>query len=262
VLIVRSVTLPGAGAGLKFLLHPDFSRLDADMILMALGQACFTLSIGMGAMITYGSYLSEESNMPLSALEIAGLDTMIAILAGVAIFPAVFAMGLQPDQGPGLIFNVLPVVFARMPGGVLFSALFFFLLSIAAVTSGISLLEVVTAYAIDEWGWSRRRAVILVSALVFIVGVPAALSFGVWSGATLLDRTVFDWMDMICSDYLLPIGVFLISIFVGWVWGVRDSEDAIARVTGHRRILVLWGFLVRWICPLLVGVILLYKFAG
>jgi len=262
VIIVRSVTLPGSREGLYFFLHPDFSKIDSNIVLMALGQACFTLSIGMGCMITYGSYLKEDSNLPLAAAEIAGLDTLIAFLAGIAIFPAVFAMGLQPDQGPGLTFHVLPAVFARMPGGVVFATLFFFLLSIAALTSGISLLEVITAYAVDEWNWPRRRAVIIAGVTIFLLGIPAALSFGPLSRYSWAGRSIFGWMDYVTSDFLLPAGILFVALFVGWSWRSGRSIDKMPESMGHPWILASWSFIVRWISPVAIGVIFLYKFLG
>ncbi|GAH81885.1 unnamed protein product, partial [marine sediment metagenome] len=176
VLIVRSVTLPGAGKGLAFYLKPDFSKLSAEGILAALGQAFFTLSLGMGCMIVYGSYLRKKEDIPTNSYYIAGADTLIAFLAGFAIFPAVFAFGLEPGAGPGLTFITLPAVFAAMgPVGHFFGILFFFLLTIAALTSAISLLEVVSAYFIDEAKWNRKKAVWIMGIIIFLLGVPSSL---------------------------------------------------------------------------------------
>ena len=178
ILVIRGVTLPGASSGLKFLFKPDFSKITGDTILVALGHAFFTLSLGMGAMITYGSYLSRKDNLVTSAIIIAILDTSVAILAGIAIFTAVFAYDLEPAAGPGLIFHVLPAIFSEMPGGAFFGLLFFLLMSIAALTSGISLLEVITAYFIDERGWPRKQATLTFGIVIFLLGIPSAMSFG------------------------------------------------------------------------------------
>ena len=158
ILIVRSVTLPGAGEGLVYYLNPDFSKVTGRTLLAALAQAFFSLSLGMGAIMTYGSYLSDKDEIPVNAAWVAGLDTAVALLAGFALFPAIFALGFEPGAGPGLAFITLPAVFAQMPLGAVFGVLFFFLLGIAALTSAISLLEVVTAWLIDEKGWARKKS--------------------------------------------------------------------------------------------------------
>jgi len=178
ILMLRGLTLDGAGAGVAFLFKPDFSKISGDTILVALGHAFFTLSLGMGAMITYGSYLGEKVNLVTSAITVAFLDTLVALMAGVAIFTAVFAYGLEPNAGPGLLFHVLPAVFSEMPGGGIFGLLFFVLLSIAAITSGISLLEVVTAHYVDDRGWSRTQATLTFGLVIVLLGIPSALSFG------------------------------------------------------------------------------------
>jgi len=221
LLVIRGVTLKGAGAGIAFLFAPDFSKLTGPVMLTALGHAFFTLSLGMGVMITYGSYLEREENLFRSALMIIVLDTLVALLAGVAIFTAVFAMGFEPSQGPGLVFYVLPAIFAKMPLGLLVGVLFFLLLSIAALTSGVSLLEVVSAYFIDERGWSRHRATIIFTIVIFLLGVPSALSFGVLGHITILGMILFDFFDYLSFKYLLPIGGFLMVLFTLFYWGTK-----------------------------------------
>ncbi|MGD8396070.1 MAG: sodium-dependent transporter, partial [Candidatus Eiseniibacteriota bacterium] len=208
LLVLRGLTLEGSGGGIEFLFKADFSKITGDSILVALGHAFFTLSLGMGAMITYGSYLSKKDDLVSSAIMVVILDTVIALLAGVAIFTAVFAEGLAPDAGPGLIFHVLPVVFGHMPGGTLFAFLFFLLLSIAALTSGISLLEVVIAYMVDEKGWPRRKATWTFGAIIFLLGVPSALAFGPWSDIKIGSWNFFDFFDYVSFKYMLPIGGF------------------------------------------------------
>ncbi|MBU1035377.1 sodium-dependent transporter, partial [bacterium] len=212
VLIIRSVTLSGAGAGLSFYLKPDFSKLTAEGVLAALGQAFFSLSLGMGCMITYGSYLKKDQDIPANSYWIAGTDTGIALLAGLAIFPAVFAFGLEPGAGPGLTFITVPAVFAAMgPVGHFFGILFFFLLTIAALTSAISLLEVVSAYFIDESKWDRKKAVWIMGIIIFLLGIPSSLGLGIWSGVKILGgRDILDSLDFIASNILLPLGGFLL----------------------------------------------------
>ncbi len=211
ILIIRSVTLPGAGKGLAFYLNPDFSKLSAEGILAALGQAFFSLSLGMGCMITYGSYLKKDSNIPTDSYWISGADTLIAFLAGLVIFPAVFAFGLEPGAGPGLTFITLPAVFASMGAiGHFFGILFFILLTVAAITSAISLLEVVCAYFIDEVKWNRKKAAWIMGIIIFLLGVPSSLGQGVWSGVRIIGgRDILDSLDFIASNLLLPIGGFL-----------------------------------------------------
>lgn len=251
VLVFRGLTLPGAGEGVAFLFSADLAKIDGWTTLKALGHAFFTLSLGMGAMITYGSYLPERTNLLSAALLIAFLDTLVALLAGLAIFTAVFAFGLAPDGGPGLIFNVLPVVFSQMPGGVFFGFLFFVLLSIAALTSGISLLEVVTAYFVDERGWARRRAALGFGVIIFLVGLPCALSVGGPLTTEIFGRSFFDAADYLSFTVLLPLGGLLITLFTLTVWGVGDfiaelkkGSDVSLSIPGMRLLLVVVAVLV------------------
>lgn len=242
VLIIRGITLPGAAAGVRFYLTPDFSKINAQSVLVALGHAFFSLSLGMGAIITYGSYVRREQNLFRASLSIAALDTLVALMAGLAIFPAVFAQGFDPGGGPGLVFMVLPTVFNRIPAGALWAFLFFILLLVAALTSGISLLEVVTAYFVDERKWSRTRAAVVFGFVIFLVGGLCALSpdAGItgWKHLEWLHRPLtrlfhlshgcfFDVLDNLASNWMLPLGGLLISIFVGWVWGTRKAVDEI-----------------------------------
>ncbi len=219
LLVVRGLTLEGSEKGLAFLFAPDFSKLsDKKVWLTALGHAFFTLSLGMGCMLTYGSYLDRKVNLLKSALIVILLDTVIALLAGIAIFTAVFAMGFEPTQGPGLVFYVLPGMFAVMPGGWLIGVLFFLLLAIAALTSGVSMLEVVTAYFIDEKGWSRKKATFIFAFGIFLLGVPAALSFGYLSEAQVFGKIIFDVYDYLVSKWMLPLGGLLLVLFTIFRW--------------------------------------------
>jgi NSS family neurotransmitter:Na+ symporter len=215
ILAARSMTLEGGREGVFWLLRPDFARLDFITILGALGQVFFSLSLGMGAMLTYGSYLNRRENIPGSAVYIALADVAIAVLAGLIIIPAVFAFGLDPEIGPPLIFVTLPAVFQSMPLGNFFGALFFILLSIAALTSAISLLEVVVAYFIDELKWSRRLAAPMTGLAIFLIGIPSSLSNGILSDFTVFGMPLLDLKDAFTANILLPLGGLLMVIFVG-----------------------------------------------
>lgn len=260
LLMGRALSLPGAMEGLKFYLYPDFSKINPGVILVAMGQAFFSLSLGMGAMLTYGSYLSPRENLISATVYIVLFDTLIALLMGMVIFPAVFSMGLEPAEGPSLVFSVLPAVFSSMPLGTLISVIFFTLLVIAAITSGISLLEVVAAYFIDQRGWSRKKAVPVVGSIIFVFGVPSGLSFGVLADSRFLGMTFFDIVDNIASNYLLPIGGMLTAIFVGWVWGTRAAEEEIETHETRFHWASVWGFLVRYVTPIAVAIVFLARF--
>jgi NSS family neurotransmitter:Na+ symporter len=223
MLAVRGMTLPGGMEGLSFLFNPRFEDLTASAIVLALGHAFFTVSLGMGTMITYGSYLDKKQNLMTSALWVIFLDTAIAMLAGVAIFTTVFALGADPAAGPGLIFGVLPAVFAQMAGGAIWSTMFFILLFMAALTSAISILEVVTAYFIDQKGWSRKKATIQFGAVITVVGAFCSFSLGGGINITeFMGMPFMDFMDYLSSKYMLPIGGMLTAIFVLKKWGIAN----------------------------------------
>ena len=261
LLMFRALTLDGAMEGVAFYLTPDFSKININVVLIALGQAFFSLSLGMGCMITYGSYLSEKENLTSSTLYVVMFDTLIALLVGMVIFPAVFAMGLEPTEGPGLVFSVLPTVFADMPLGHGVAVIFFILLAIAAITSGISLLEVVVAYFIDQRGWKRKRAVLIVGSAIFAFGIPSGLSFGVMADVKLWGMNFFDHVDNIASNYLLPLGGMLTAVFVGWVWGTQNAHQEIEK---HENDFAFpwaqcWEFLIRYVTPVAVGIVFIAK---
>ena len=257
VLAVRALTLPGAGKGISFYLKPDFSLLNGKVILFALGQAFFSLSLGMGTMITYGSYISKKDNLVSSAGWVCFFDSMIAFLAGIIIFPTLFAIpGIAPTEGPSLVFKVLPLIFTKIPGGYLFGILFFVLLSIAALTSTISLLEVPVAYLVDERNWSRRKASWAMGFLAFGLGIPSALSFGGWAWLTKLN--VFTWVDFIFGNISLAVGALLICIFIGYVWGARRALEEVAFGCPRFRLHSLWVFSVKYLSPLAILFILYF----
>lgn len=257
LLVVRSVTLPGAQAGLSFYLTPDFGKVDFAVVRSALGHAFFTLSLGMGAMITYGSYLAKDDNLVSSALYVCIADTLIAFLAGFAIFPALFSVpGLSPEEGPGLIFLVLPNIFNAIPLGQLFGTAFFCLLAIAALTSTISLLEVVVAYFIDQLGWHRKTAALLVGSCSFLVGIPSALS----NGSVSLLSGFMDQLFFYFAEVSLAVGALFICLFVGWKWGIPKAVETIRAGYPSFPQAPLWTFLVRYVCPIAVAVILVTSF--
>ena len=261
LLMIRSLTLDGAMEGVAFYLTPDFSKISGNVVLIALGQAFFSLSLGMGAMITYGSYLSEKENLTSCAVYVVMFDTLIALLVGMVIFPAVFAMGLEPTEGPGLVFSVLPTVFADMPLGHGVAIIFFILLAIAAITSGISLLEVVVAYFIDQRGWKRKKAVLVIGLIIFALGIPSGLSFGLMADVKLFGMNFFDNVDNIASNYLLPIGGMLTAIFVGWIWGTKNAHLEIEKHENNFKFpwAQSWEFLIRYITPIAVGIVFIAK---
>ncbi|MFQ5482632.1 MAG: sodium-dependent transporter, partial [Nitrospinaceae bacterium] len=249
LLMARCLTLDGAMEGVRFYLQPDFSKIDGSVILVALGQAFFSLSLGMGALITYGSYLPPHENLTSATAWVVLFDTGIALLMGMVIFPAVFAMGMEPAEGPSLVFSVLPAVFAGMPWGLPVAICFFVLLTIAALTSAISLLEAVVAYFIDQLGWERKKAVWTMGGVIYLIGIPSGLSFGVLADFKPLGMTFFDHVDNVASNYLLPLGGMLTAVFVGWVWGTKEAHKEVERHETTFHWARLWEFLIKYVSP-------------
>jgi len=262
LLTIRSITLPGAGEGLSFYLKPDFTKVTAGTVGKALGQALFSLSLGMGAMITYGSYISQKDNITISAGYVCLFDTLIAIIAGLMTFPALFSMGLNPEEGgPGLVFVLLPSIFAKMPGGFIFGAGFFLLLTVAALTSTISLLEVTVSYLVDDWKWKRVYAVLIMSSFAFLLGIPSALSAGASQWLTsmpLFNIGFLDFANALLGNYSLTIGAFLISVFVAYNWGVKSVFKEVELNNNTFYFKNYWAFLVRFICPVAIFMIFVY----
>ncbi|QEL54698.1 sodium-dependent transporter [Chromobacterium paludis] len=258
LLIARGLTLPGALDGLAYFVAPDFSKLSGAMLMDALGLAFFSLSLGLGIMITYGSYVGRDSNLVGSALWVIVLTVATCFLAGLMVLPAVFAFGFDPSAGPGLTFITMPAVFAHLPLGQLFAVMFFCLLLLAALTSSVSLLEVVTSFAIDELGLSRRTAACGMAAATFLLGIPASLSLGVWGDFQLFGMNFFDLLDFVTSKLLMPLGELLLALFVGWkAWpAVRDE---LAAVCPPRAMTALRGFCMA-LAPALIGWILVGGF--
>lgn len=256
ILDIRAITLPGGKAGLDFLFKPNFAELTKEGILAALGHAFFSLSLGMGIMITYGSYIPKDENLGKLSLNISIADTLIAILAGVAIFPVVFAFGIEPGSGPGLVFITLPNVFAQMTGGYFFSIVFFALLALAAITSTISLLEAVVAYVMERFGMKRIKATIITATLITLVGVLASLSNGKLSHIELFGDNIMDFLDNLTADFFLPISAFISSIFVGWRLDKKIVEN---QLTNNGTIQVgyvkLLSFLFKIVSPIAILIV-------
>lgn len=256
ILAICAISLPGASNGIKFLLQPDFNKVDGNVLLGAMGQAFFSLSLGMGCLCTYASYFRKDVNLPKTALNVGLIDTMVAILSGFIIFPAAFSVGLQPDAGPSLLFITLPNVFQQAFGGVpwlaiILSIMFYLLLALAALTSTISLHEVATAYLHEEFDMTRRKAAILVTTGCSVLGVLCSLSLGVGKELTIFGMTLFDFFDFLTAKIMLPLGGFFIAIFTGWfldkhiVW-----EEVSNNGTLKRSIYRSWLFLLKYVAPI------------
>ena len=266
VIVVASCLLPGAGKGVEFLLKPDFSVINKGVFLGALGQSFYSLSIAMGCICTYASYFSRETNLGKSAVQIAVIDSMVAILAGLMIFPAAFSVGVNPDSGPSLIFITLPNVFQQafsgMPiVGYVVSLLFYGLLSLAALTSLISLHEVSTAFCHEEFHLSRRTAAIAVTVTCAVIGTFCSLSLGKFDGLQLFGKSLFDLFDFVTGQIMLPVGGFFTCIFLGWFVPrklVRDEFTNNGSLSG--RLFGVFLFSVRFICPLGILLIFLHQF--
>jgi neurotransmitter:Na+ symporter, NSS family len=258
-LAIYSMSLGGTKEALTFLFKPDWSAFtNPEIYIGALGQAFFSLSLGMGALITYGSYLSKKEKLPSAALSVATLDTSFALVAGLVIFPAVFAFGVDPAEGVGLAFVVLPEIFAQMGAGTIVGLAFFFLLFAAALSSAISLLEVPVAYFMRKFEWSRKKATLILGGIVFLLGVPSSLSLGVWSSFTLLPgKGVLDSMDFISGSILLPLGGLVIALFLGWGWKKADALQASDMSEGL--LTNLWIFSLRYLSPVAIVLIFLSK---
>jgi neurotransmitter:Na+ symporter, NSS family len=268
LVILRSLTLPGAMAGVEYYLRPDFSKINGRVVVTALGQALFSLSVGWGLMITYGSYMARDHNIVSSGFWVVVTDTTVALMGGFMVFPAVFAFGLQPDAGTALTFKTLPAVFEMMPAGYLVGTLFFMLLTVAALTSSISMLEVPVAWLLDEKGLSRNVASWGVGLMAFVVGVPSALSAGGSRFLTeieFLGKTGFlDIMDLLVGTLLIVVIALLCSLFTGWVWKTQGAVEEISRgcptfqrpFLGGISLARIWSVFVRWVCPVVIGVIL------
>lgn len=252
---IYSLTLPGAQKGVDYLFNPDFSKIDAKSCAAALGQAFFSLSLGFGTIMTYASYVSKKENPMFQSVATAVSDLMFALIAGLAIMPAVFAFGIDPQSGPGLVFETLPYVFSQMPAGGFVAILFFLALLVAALTSSISMLEVAVAYLVEERKFSRIGACATLFVICWIVGALCSLSFGPLSDLKIAGDTIFDFFDNLSSNILMTLGSLLTVLFVGWRLKKTDVYDEFTNggtLSRNARIFgVLW-FLIRYICPLAI----------
>lgn len=261
-ILIYSLTLPGSFKGVEYLIRPDFSKLSADAYAAALGQAFFSLSLGVGTILTYASYVKQEENLMLSGLGTAVSDLLFALIAAFAVMPAVFAAGLQPGGGPGLVFETLPYIFHKMGEGMplvstLVSSVFFVAILAAALTSAISMLEVGVAFLTDERGMKRRSATLVLAFACWAVGILCSLSFGSLSHVTILGCTFFDFLDHLCSDWLLPLGGLIFTLFVGW----KMSRDSVRNEftnggTVNTRLFGVVYFLMRYVAP--VGILVVF----
>jgi len=253
-LMIRAVTLPGAGEGVAFFLRPDFTKLSAESALVALGHAFFSLSLGMGILLTYGAYVDKRQSLGSATFAIGAGDLIYAFIAGLIIFPTTASFGIAPDSGPSLVFIALPAAFSAMPFGAFFGGLFFILLAIAALTSSVSLLEVPVSFTMDRWGWSRTKSVIIISILIMLIGLPSALSFGIApSLSDIGGKNFFDWLDFITSNIMLPVGGLITTLFAGYFW--KGAAEAAGLKSAWFKI---WLFMLRYIAPILVLLVLLH----
>ncbi len=256
VLGIRSVTLPGAKEGLSFLFRPDFSKIDGKVLISALGQGFFSLSLGMGALITYGSYIKKKDNLTSTAFSVVLADTLIAVLAGLVIFPAAFSFGIRPTAGMGLVFNTIPMIFNQMAGGYIFCIIFFVLLAIAALTSTISLLEVMVAYLSEELHINRKWSTVWACVATLLIGSFASLSLMENTPFAIGGRTVFDLMDFVSSNILLPLGGVLIVIFVGWRLGkAKFFEEVTNEGTIKASLKKVIFFIIRYLAPIAITIV-------
>ena len=256
ILMIRSLTLDNAMEGVEFFLNPDFSKLNSQSILFALGQSFFLLSVGVSVMVTYSSYLSKDASIVQPALSIVAMNLFISLFAGLAIFPAVFSLGFEPTAGPGLLFIILPSVFEKMVFGNLFLLIFLVLFLFATLTSAFSLLEIVVA-SISKGKGGRNRLAWIIGILVFIVGIPSALSFGVLSNISIFNKSIFDAADFLVSNILMPIGVFLISIFVSYKMKKDVLKNELIQNSKYQGLFHVWYFLLRYIIPLVIIIVFL-----
>ncbi len=262
VLMVDAMLQPGFGRALVFLFAPRFDKLSADGVLQALGQSFFTLSLGLGAMLTYGSYLSKKADVVGASLTIVVLDTAVAILACLVVFPIIFSFGMEPEAGPGLVFKSMPIALSQMPGSTVLTILFFGLLFFAALTSGISLLEVVVASVIDELGWTRRRATLVMGALIFVFGIPSATAGSGWifgSWAKIFGMDFFGTVDHLSANWLLPVGGFFIALCAGWAMPADARRNEFCSGSKLQFLYLPWLWTLRLIVPAAILVLWLFS---
>lgn len=259
-LFIYGMTLPGFGAAVKFIFYPNFSKLTPSVILNALGMAFFTLSVGLGIVITYGSYLKSSENLPKTAFIVATMTLLVSLMAAMMIFPIVFTFNFPPEGGPGLVFKTMPILFSKLPGSLVISTIFFLLFVFTALTSSISLLEVLVANLMELFSWKRSKAVILSASAVFVLGIPCALSgskalFPNWE--KIYGRDFFDTMNYITASWMIPIAALLTTIFIGFIVKKELAREEFAMGTGLSRLFSPWFFMIKFVAPLVVIIIIL-----
>lgn len=255
---VYSLTLPGSGKGVDYLFNPDFSKIDGKVCAAALGQAFFSLSLGFGTILTYASYVDKKENILFQSTATAVSDLTFAFVAGLAIMPAVFAFGLNPQSGPGLVFETLPYVFSQMPAGNIVAILFFLALLVAALTSSISMLEVAVAFLVEEKKFSRISACILLFVICWILGALCSLSFGPLADVKIFGRTIFDFFDNLSSNVLMTLGSLMTVLFVGWKLKKTDIYDEFTNggtLSANARIFGILWFIIRYVAPVAIIII-------
>lgn len=259
VLIIRSVTLPGASEGLKFLFLPDFSKVGINTLLEAIGHGFYSLSVGMAIMITYGSYVRKKDDLVSTAVTVCGLDTITALMAGVAIFPAVFALGLEPDSGAGLAFITLPKAFATLPGGQFFAILFFLLLTVAALASMMSLLQVLVAFLEDEFHIKNRKIMLVVlTVILFIFGIPSVLSFSSMADFKIFGMTYFNFVDYLSANIMVPIIGLLTAVFIAFRYTQQSQDELKENCKKPNGFLVRsYPVLIKYVVPISIALILI-----
>lgn len=251
-IIIRGLTLPGAWAGVEYLFRFRWENMTSGAILNAMGFTFFSLSVGAGILVTYGSYLSEKTSIPGASLWVAVLAIQAALLAGLMIMPAVFAFGLEPNAGPGLVFITVPMIFSQIPMGDIFALFFYICLLVAALTSAVSLLEVVAAFMQNEWHFSRRLAVGISWVTLFLLGAVSALSFGPWSGFTIAGRNIFDLLDYVCTNFMMPFGGLVVAVLAAWVAWPKIREQLSAPIRQSETRLRLIHISLAYLAPILV----------
>ena len=258
ILAIRSLTLPGAMEGLVWYLTPDFSKITGQVVLAALGQAFFAVGIAVACAFVYGSYLGDDSDLPMDSTIVVTMVTGIAFVCGLMIFPALSSFGMSPGAGPGLVFETMPVLFARIPFGWLFGTMFFFLVVLAGLSSGIGYLEAVAATFAEIFGLTRKVSTWATLALMFVLGIPSVLSFGPWQDVLIFGKDSFAFADYLSGNILMPIGALGISIYTAFVWKFENFRDETnAGSKGWVRVSNLWKPMVVVIIPLAVGIILI-----
>ena len=240
--------------GVEFLFAPDFSKLSTESVLVALGHAFFTLSLASGAIMTYGSYLPKDTSIVKTSMAVGFVDTAVALLAGMAIFPIVFAYGLEPGAGPGLIFVTLPIAFGQMPFGTLFGSLFFIMLSIAAITSAISLIEPAVSWLTEKRQFSRLKACITSGLSLWVLGIGTVLSFNIWENKKLFGKTFFDLIDFLTANLMMPLGGLCIAIFAAWVIQSKVAKEELG--LGAGLLFKTWQFAMRYLTP--IGIVIVF----